>query len=282
MRRPLVVCAPRHDDPRRGAADDRGRGDVRRRRARRAWARDPDRPRPAHPRGGRGHVRRRSRRGGHDGAGRDGVGRPYRGARAAGHARPRDPPPARRLGDRPGPRRRRGRRPGGRRGAHARFTCARRSRGRSASTPSRTRRASCARRSSRCTARGPTRCASPPCTRWSSTRSPGGSSTSPIADVGPLDVPFAWLALGSVARREATPGSDVESADRLAGRAPRTGARRARAGDQPPRRGRAASPAACAPTSRAPRRPTRCSSARWPPGSARRAAGSRTRRRSRR
>ena len=33
-----------------------------------------------------------------------------------------------------------------------------------------------------------------------------------IAEVGPLDVPFVWLALGSVARREATPGSDVESA----------------------------------------------------------------------
>jgi CBS domain-containing protein len=33
-----------------------------------------------------------------------------------------------------------------------------------------------------------------------------------VADLGPLDVPFAWLALGSVARREATPGSDVESA----------------------------------------------------------------------
>ena len=33
-----------------------------------------------------------------------------------------------------------------------------------------------------------------------------------VAEVGPLDVPFAWLALGSVARREATPGSDVESA----------------------------------------------------------------------
>ena len=37
-----------------------------------------------------------------------------------------------------------------------------------------------------------------------------------------------------------------------------------------------------APTSRARRRPTRCSSARWPPGSARRAAGSRIRLRSRR
>jgi CBS domain-containing protein len=30
-----------------------------------------------------------------------------------------------------------------------------------------------------------------------------------VAEVGRLEVPFAWLALGSVARREATPGSDV-------------------------------------------------------------------------
>jgi CBS domain-containing protein len=33
-----------------------------------------------------------------------------------------------------------------------------------------------------------------------------------IAELGALGVPFVWLALGSVARREATPGSDVESA----------------------------------------------------------------------
>jgi CBS domain-containing protein len=33
-----------------------------------------------------------------------------------------------------------------------------------------------------------------------------------VAEVGALDVPFVWLALGSVARREATLGSDVESA----------------------------------------------------------------------
>jgi CBS domain-containing protein len=41
-----------------------------------------------------------------------------------------------------------------------------------------------------------------------------------VAEVGPLEVPFAWLALGSVARREATPGSDVESAVALQGDAP--------------------------------------------------------------
>jgi CBS domain-containing protein len=41
-----------------------------------------------------------------------------------------------------------------------------------------------------------------------------------VAEVGPLEVPFAWLALGSVARREATPGSDVESAIALQGEAP--------------------------------------------------------------
>jgi CBS domain-containing protein len=33
-----------------------------------------------------------------------------------------------------------------------------------------------------------------------------------ITELGALEVPFVWLALGSVARREATPGSDVESA----------------------------------------------------------------------
>ena len=41
-----------------------------------------------------------------------------------------------------------------------------------------------------------------------------------VAELGPLEVPFAWLALGSVARREATPGSDVESAIALQGDAP--------------------------------------------------------------
>ncbi len=41
-----------------------------------------------------------------------------------------------------------------------------------------------------------------------------------VAEVGPLEAPFAWLALGSVARREATPGSDVESAIALQGDAP--------------------------------------------------------------
>jgi CBS domain-containing protein len=41
-----------------------------------------------------------------------------------------------------------------------------------------------------------------------------------VAEVGPPEVPFAWLALGSVARREATPGSDVESAIVLQGDAP--------------------------------------------------------------
>jgi CBS domain-containing protein len=41
-----------------------------------------------------------------------------------------------------------------------------------------------------------------------------------VAELGPLEVPFAWLALGSVARREATPGSDVESAVALQDDAP--------------------------------------------------------------
>jgi CBS domain-containing protein len=33
-----------------------------------------------------------------------------------------------------------------------------------------------------------------------------------VVEIGAPEVPFVWLALGSVARREATPGSDVESA----------------------------------------------------------------------
>jgi CBS domain-containing protein len=33
-----------------------------------------------------------------------------------------------------------------------------------------------------------------------------------VADAGPAPAPFAWLALGSLARREALPGSDVDSA----------------------------------------------------------------------
>jgi CBS domain-containing protein len=41
-----------------------------------------------------------------------------------------------------------------------------------------------------------------------------------VDEVGRPEVPFAWLALGSVARREATPGSDVESAIVLQGDAP--------------------------------------------------------------
>ena len=181
-----------------------------------------------------------ARRGGHDGAGRDGVGRPHRRRCAAGHARPRHPPPARRLGDRPGPRRRRGRRPRGRRGAHpvspARGDRAGAHRRRARRTP----RASCARRSWRCTARAPTRCASPPSTRWSSTRSPGGSSTSPSPRSVALEVPFAWLALGSVARREATPGPTSRAPSPC--RATRTTTR----SSSTPSRSAAASRTACA------------------------------------
>ena len=103
-----------------------------------------------------------------------------------------------------------------------------------------------------------------------------------VADVGEPPTPFAWLALGSLARREALPGSDVDSA--VAWRGEDDGSRdpRLRAGGRAAASTRASSPAACGSTRRAPRPPTRCSSARWRPGAERRRAGSRTRRRSRR
>ncbi len=102
-----------------------------------------------------------------------------------------------------------------------------------------------------------------------------------VDELGEPAAPFAWLALGSQARREAIPSSDIDSAivwfgdtdeaeiRPLAARARRaassTGSRR------------------CGLTPRQPRRvglERRCSSARSRPGSTRRTAGSPTRRRS--
>ncbi len=60
-----------------------------------------------------------------------------------------------------------------------------------------------------------------------------------IADVGPLDVPFAWLGAGQRRPSRGDAGVRRRERDRPAGRRARRGARRARAGDQPPRRGRA-------------------------------------------
>ena len=79
---------------------------------------------------------------------------------------------------------------------------------------------------------------------------PAAASTSRSPTSARSTVPFAWLALGSLARREALPGSDVDSAIAWSGRRRRAGGRRARAGDQPPRRGAGWAPAACARTSK--------------------------------
>ena len=85
----------RHADPRGRAADGRGAHHVGGRRPRRRAARHPHGPRPAHP-GGR--LRARHGRPGGDGDERARLhrpGRPPRGRGAARHARPRHPPPAR-------------------------------------------------------------------------------------------------------------------------------------------------------------------------------------------
>ncbi len=93
---------------------------------------------------------------------------------------------------------------------------------------------------------------------------------------------FAWLALGSQARREAVPTSDIDSAIVVVRRSRRSGdrSRPASARDQGGRSN--CSIAAFTPTRTERRRPTRLSSARSSPGSARHAAGSPIRPRRRR
>ena len=123
---------------------------------------------------------------------------------------------------------------------------------------------------------------SSPSTRSSSTRSRGGCSSWRSRGAASPGATFAWLALGSQARREAVPSSDVDSAivwfgDVAGGRRSARSCTRSAQG-----RGRAGGVRACAPTSTARRRRTRCSSARSSPGSAPRAAGSPTRPRRRR
>ena len=102
-----------------------------------------------------------------------------------------------------------------------------------------------------------------------------------IAEAGDPGSDFAWLALGSQARREAMPSSDVDSAivwfgDARRGRDPTVPARRRHAG------GRGLEACGLRPDEHGATAATRCSSARSSPGSARSAAGSPTPPRSRR
>ena len=182
-----------------------------------ASARDPHRPRPA-------HARRRRRAcppttpvsAAMTAPAVHGVGRPHRARGAAGHARPRHPPPARRLGDRPRSSASsrtptssaaEARTPFHLRAAIARAptTSTRSSQAAREPAPDDRRAAPRARRR---------RCTSPASTRWSSTRSPAADRPRRRRGRRARRSPFAWLALGSVARREATPGLRRRERDR--------------------------------------------------------------------
>ena len=159
--------------------------------------------------------------GGDDHARGDGVGRPHRRPDALLDMLDRGIrhlPVVSATGE--GRRRRRGRRPGGRRGAHPVSPALGHRAGALASTRScrPPRAAPDDRRAA--LGRAPIRCASPPCTRWWSTRSRGGSSTSPSPRSGAPRSPSPGWRWAASARREATPGSDVESAIVLQGDAP--------------------------------------------------------------
>ena len=181
-----------------------------------------------------------------------------------------------------GARRRRGRRPGRRARRGRRSTCGRRSPARRRPTSSSTPRATCARPmvALHRARTAPLHVAGHPLGGRRRARPAADRARRRRAGVPPA--PFAWLALGSLARREALPGSDIDSAvawhgeDADAAILDYALARRAAASTRAWRR------AACGSTRRARRPPTRCSCARWPPGAARRRAGSRTPRRSRR
>ena len=99
-----------------------------------------------------------------------------------------------------------------------------------------------------------------------------------VQAAGAPPVPFTWFALGSLARREAVPSSDVDSALGWDGED-------ASAGDYaagwPGRWRRGCGPAGCRPTRTVPARPARCSPGRWTRGTGRRGAWPRTRPRSR-
>ena len=111
-----------------------------------------------------------------------------------------------------GARRRRGRRPRRRRDAVVVSPAGRRSPARRPRTSSPRRRATCARPSSRCIARGRRRCTSPGIHSVVVDALIRRLIELAVADAGEPPTPFAWLALGSLARREALPGSDVDSA----------------------------------------------------------------------
>jgi CBS domain-containing protein len=97
-----------------------------------------------------------------------------------------------------------------------------------------------------------------------------------VRDAGTPPVPFTWFALGSLARREAAPSSDVDSALAWDGTVP---------GDAAGYFGRwtrACGPAESPRTNTGPARPTRSSRGPLPPGGGRRGACPRTRPRTRR
>ena len=87
-----------------------------------------------------------------------------------------------------------------------------------------------------------------------------------VRDAGPPPVPFTWFALGSLARREAVPSSDVDSALAWHGAVEGEAAGYLRRVTR--RSTRACGPAGCSRTSTAPARPTRCSPGHSRPGGA--------------
>ena len=219
-------CAGRWSSARRDTAirdaaqrmTDGGRH-VRRRRPRRRIARDPHRSRPAHARGGRRPVRRRARLGGDDGAGLHGARPTGWAARccwtcstAASATSPSSRRPAGCSASSRTPTwsAAETRTPFHLRAAIARATTDGRAR--------RARRASCARRSSRCTARGRRRCTSPRVHSVVVDALIRRLIELAVADVGAPPTPFAWLALGSLARREALPGLRRRQRDGVARR----------------------------------------------------------------
>ena len=79
-------------------------------------------------------------------------------------------------------------------------------------------------------------------------------------------VPFTWFALGSLARREAVPSSDVDSALAWEGEQRRGGPGHSRAAGRGRGERGACGPAGCRPTHTARTRRTRCSPGPWRPG----------------
>ena len=112
--------------------------------------------------------------------------------------------------------------------AARRSTCARRSGARRTPPSSRSSRATCGRRSQRCTTRAWRPSTSAPIVAVVTDVLVRRLLDLAVADAGEPPSPFAWLALGSVARREAVPSSDIDSRDRVGRRRRRRGDARVR------------------------------------------------------